>query len=68
MLAALELLGLVFFCFLFHSQIILPIYRGTRLFPLFRAEQGLSIRLAEERQRLIEKKMQQDIKRLKEKK
>lgn len=64
MLGAIEMLGFVLFCFGFVSQILQPLYRGTRLFPLFRKEQGLSIALAEERQRLIEKKLKQDIKKL----
>lgn len=64
MLALLEILTLVAIVFFFASQIIIPLYRGTPLLPMFKKERGLSIKLAEERQRLIEKKLKADLRKL----
>lgn len=49
------------------SQIFYPIYRGTILFPLFRKETVLLGKLAEEKQTTVEKKIERDITKEKEK-
>lgn len=64
MLALLEIIALLAFLVTFYSQVIIPLYRNTPLFPIFREGPGLSIKLAEEREKLFNKKLKADIRRL----
>lgn len=63
-----EVLLFGFAVLIFLTQVLMPAYRGTPLFPFFRKERGLSIKLAEERQKLVEKQIEKTIKKMKEKK
>lgn len=49
----------------FLSQVILPIYKGTKMFPLFRREQKLRGELAEAKQEQQEKEIEKKIEQVK---
>jgi hypothetical protein len=49
------------------TQVVFPIMRGTPLFPLLRKEAKLHSDLAGVKQQVVEKKIEQEIKTIKEK-
>jgi hypothetical protein len=46
----------------FISQVFIPLFRGTVLFPYFRKELKLQEILAKEKQKTVEKQIQEEIK------
>jgi hypothetical protein len=49
------------------TQIVLPMMRGTSLFPVLRKEAKLQADLEEVKQQVVEKKIEEEIKNLKDK-
>jgi len=43
------------------TQVSIPVFRGTKLFPLFRREEKLRSELEEARQKTLEKKLEKKI-------
>ena len=66
-LAVAELAVVVLVAWLFLTQIFVPLFRGTLLFPIFRREAKLSNELEKVRQRAVEKKLEEKIESTKKK-
>jgi hypothetical protein len=63
-----ELAGAVIFIWALITQAILPVIRGTKLFPMFKKETRLQSELEDLNQAVREKELEQKIKSTKEKK
>lgn len=57
MLRAFEVIISIILVIVFVTQVILPLYRGQRVFPLFRAQGKLEAKLAEVTQEAEEEKV-----------
>ena len=66
-LAVLELAVTALLIGFILTQVILPMMRGTSMFPIFRKESRLRSDLADVKQQSVEKKIEQEIKNIKEK-
>jgi len=59
------LIGIVL-CFIF-LQVVVPIVRGTPLYPMFRKERKIKADLQEARQSVIESNLKEEVKKTKQK-
>lgn len=61
-----EISLVVVIMWLLITQVSIPIYRGTKLFPLFKKEEKLRAQLSEIKQETVERDLERKIKKTKE--
>jgi hypothetical protein len=67
LLRVLETAVAVLLVWFFITQVLIPFFRGTKMFPLFLREAGLHKTLEEVKQKAVEKKLENEIKNIKKK-
>jgi hypothetical protein len=60
----LEFVLVLFVAYVGATQILWPVWRGTPMFPMFQREQRLHWEIGRGRQRQVELKLEQDLKRM----
>lgn len=61
LVAMLELVLWMSILWCFYTQVFIPVYKGTKLFPIFRRETDLRAALAGEKQATVESEIEKQI-------